>query len=244
VLDADIAKCFDQIDHEALLTKLNTFPTLRRQVKAWLKAGVIDWNGHANRDKSRTVDSTLKGTPQGGVISPLLANIALHGMETTILGAFPKRNAPNIIRYADDFVVLHENLTVVKECQQIVAEWLKGMSLELKPSKTRISHTLQKYEGNVGFDFLGFNIRQHPVGKYKIFAVVDARGTSQECPECKGEVKKDLSVRVHDCPHCGYKTDRDVASGQVIRNRGIEQISTAGLAGCDSFSRNHDFMGD
>ncbi|MFP4102556.1 RNA-guided endonuclease InsQ/TnpB family protein [Coleofasciculus sp.] len=65
----------------------------------------------------------------------------------------------------------------------------------------------------------------------KFFAVVDARGTSQECPECKGEVKKDLSVRVHDCPHCGYKTDRDVASGQVIRNRGIELISTAGLAG-------------
>lgn len=65
----------------------------------------------------------------------------------------------------------------------------------------------------------------------KFFGVVDARGTSQECPECKGEVKKDLSVRVHDCPHCGYKTDRDVASGQVIRNRGIEQISTAGLVG-------------
>ncbi|MEQ8973160.1 MAG: transposase [Coleofasciculus sp. C1-SOL-03] len=65
----------------------------------------------------------------------------------------------------------------------------------------------------------------------KFFAVVDARGTSQECPECKGEVKKDLSVRVHDCPHCGYKTDRDVASGQVIRNRGIELINTDGLSG-------------
>jgi putative transposase len=65
----------------------------------------------------------------------------------------------------------------------------------------------------------------------KFFGVVDARGTSQECPECKGEVKKDLSVRVHDCPHCGYKTDRDVASGQVIRNRGIELISTTGLVG-------------
>ncbi|MEQ8972122.1 MAG: transposase [Coleofasciculus sp. C1-SOL-03] len=64
----------------------------------------------------------------------------------------------------------------------------------------------------------------------KFFGVVDARGTSQECPECKGEVKKDLSVRVHDCPHCGYKTDRDVANGQVIRNRGIEQINSAGLA--------------
>ena len=55
----------------------------------------------------------------------------------------------------------------------------------------------------------------------KFFALVDARGTSQECPECGGEVKKDLSVRVHQCPGCGYTTDRDVASGQVIRNRGM-----------------------
>jgi putative transposase len=68
----------------------------------------------------------------------------------------------------------------------------------------------------------------------KFFAVVDARGTSQECPECKGEVKKDLSIRVHECPHCGYKTDRDVASGQVIRNRGIESISTDGLSGMET----------
>lgn len=79
----------------------------------------------------------------------------------------------------------------------------------------------------------------------KFFASVDARGTSQECPECGSAVKKDLSVRVHHCPSCGYTTDRDVASGQVIRNRGIAKaalwgkippqtcrlISTAGLAG-------------
>jgi putative transposase len=60
---------------------------------------------------------------------------------------------------------------------------------------------------------------------------VDARGTSQECPECGVQVKKDLSVRVHSCSVCGYTTDRDVASGQVVRNRGIALISTAGLAG-------------
>ena len=65
----------------------------------------------------------------------------------------------------------------------------------------------------------------------KFFAEVDARGTSQLCPECSGEVKKDLSVRIHNCHHCGYKTDRDVAAGQNIRNRGIQLISTAGLAG-------------
>jgi putative transposase len=58
----------------------------------------------------------------------------------------------------------------------------------------------------------------------KFFSEVDARGTSQQCPECGGQVKKELSVRIHDCPHCGYKTDRDVAAGQNIRNRGISLI--------------------
>jgi putative transposase len=68
----------------------------------------------------------------------------------------------------------------------------------------------------------------------KFFGEVDARGTSQECPECSGEVRKDLSVRVHVCPNCGYTTDRDVASGQVIRNRGIKLISTVGQTGIES----------
>jgi putative transposase len=68
----------------------------------------------------------------------------------------------------------------------------------------------------------------------KFFGEVDARGTSQECPECGGEVSKDLSVRVHHCPHCGYTTDRDVASSQIIRNRGIALISTVGQTGIES----------
>jgi putative transposase len=65
----------------------------------------------------------------------------------------------------------------------------------------------------------------------KFFSEVDARGTSQECPECGGEVKKDLKVRVHNCPQCNYTTDRDVAAGQNIKNRGIALISTPGLGG-------------
>ncbi|MGB7709103.1 MAG: transposase [Microcoleus sp.] len=65
----------------------------------------------------------------------------------------------------------------------------------------------------------------------KFFGEVSARGTSQECPECGAEVRKDLSVRVHSCSNCGYTTDRDVASGQAIRNRGIELISTDGQSG-------------
>jgi len=123
---------------------------------------------------------TSEGTPQGGVISPLLANIALHGMENRIKQAFPRRKVgykengsqinssiPDFIRYADDFVILHEDITVIQRCKEIISEWLKGIGLELKPSKTRITHTLHEHEGNTpGFDFLGFNIRQFPVGKY------------------------------------------------------------------------------
>jgi putative transposase len=68
----------------------------------------------------------------------------------------------------------------------------------------------------------------------KFFGVVDARGTSQTCPECGAKVKKDLGVRVHRCPECGYTTDRDVASGQVIRNRGIALITTVGHTGMET----------
>jgi RNA-directed DNA polymerase len=165
VLDADISKCFDQINQESLLSKLNTFPTLCRQIKGWLKSGVIDQGQWF---------ATSTGTPQGGVISPLLANIALHGMETRIKQAFPRWNAsmgghcqsPHLIRYADDLVILHADLAVVKQCQQMLSEWLTPMGLLLHPSKTRISHTLNSCEDKVGFDFLGFTVRQFPAGKY------------------------------------------------------------------------------
>ena len=70
-------------------------------------------------------------------------------------------STPNLIRYADDFVILHENLAVIQRCQVIISDWLKDMNLELKPSKTKLSHTLQSVKKEKpGFDFLGFNIRQ------------------------------------------------------------------------------------
>ncbi|MEY3866956.1 MAG: hypothetical protein RLZZ338_847, partial [Cyanobacteriota bacterium] len=174
VLDADISKCFDCIDHKPLLLKLNTYPSLTRQVRAWLKSGVMD---------KGVLDETSQGTPQGGVISPLLANIALHGMEERVkqyaetlnmftpsgkpVDKFNKRSSLSLIRYADDFVILHEDLEVVKRCQEIISDWLKGIGLELKPSKTRLTHTLNSLDNEKpGFDFLGFHIRQYQVGKY------------------------------------------------------------------------------
>ena len=157
VLDADISKCFDQINHSKLLAKLNTFPKMRKQIRAWLKADICDYIKH-----ERTPNH--QGTPQGGVISPLLSNIALHGMENRIR----QIKGTALIRYADDFVIFHENLKVLRQCQQIICEWLAHLDLELKPEKTQIVNTLKEFEGNKpGFNFLGFNIRQYPVGKYQ-----------------------------------------------------------------------------
>jgi len=161
VLDADIEKCFDRISHTALLAKLQTFPFLRRVIKGWLKAGVIE-NG--------AWFPTEEGTPQGGVCSPLLANIALHGLEQAITSAFPalvqkERWKPTVVRYADDLVVLHSDKAVIEQVQQLVSTWLAGMGLALKPSKTCITHTLTPCENQLGFDFLGFHIQQFPVGK-------------------------------------------------------------------------------
>ena len=131
----------------------------------------------------KTLFPTNQGTPQGGVLSPLLANIALHGMEERIkqyaetfdmkahnskyqISPFNKRQTIFLIRYADDFVVFHESLDVIKKAKDIISEWLSKLDLELKPSKTRISHTLMPYsDEKPGLNFLGFHIFQYKAGK-------------------------------------------------------------------------------
>ena len=167
VLDADITKCFDRISHQKLLKKVKSFPKIIRQLKAWLKAGILD--------QGKTIFPT-EGSPQGGVVSPLLANIALHGMEMDIkdyaasLKGNRKANISSLslIRYADDFVIIHEDLEVVKHCRGLIyANLVCNMGLTCNPEKTKIVHTLHEHEGNKpGFNFLGFNIRQYPVGKH------------------------------------------------------------------------------
>jgi RNA-directed DNA polymerase len=156
VLDADIQKCFEQINQSALLQKLNTCPRLARQIRAWLRSGIME---------GKTVYPTERGVAQGGPLSPLLANVALHGMATMLHNAFTGRPRPMLVQYADDLVVLHPNLSVIQRCQVLLNEWLGDLGLELKPSKTRITHTLESFEGNVGFEFLGYSIRQYRVGK-------------------------------------------------------------------------------
>jgi RNA-directed DNA polymerase len=91
---------------------------------------------------------------------------AIQGKDFSLSVRFFPNSPFAPIRYADDFVILHEDLKVVQQCQQIISEWLAQLGLELHPSKTQITHTFKVYGGNVGFDFLGFTVRQFPTGKY------------------------------------------------------------------------------
>lgn len=166
ILDADIAKCFDMIDHEALLKKI---PVFTSTIRRWLKAGAIEFGRFYK---------TRKGTPQGGVISPLLANIALDGMDRLFDAINSKgrycapaaRKGKNkgiiAIRYADDFVVIAPSReTLLEYVIPRLREFLKERGLSLSGAKTRIVHREE------GFDFLGFHVQQYNRKNHKICIV-------------------------------------------------------------------------
>lgn len=166
VLDVNIAKCFDQIDHNYLVKKLRTLPEVEKQIKAWLKAGILE--KFLDVRKKTNILENIMGTPQVGIISPLLANIALHGIENHMKEwictkpSFAKTNRYNknakrkslvLIRYADDFVLIHKEKAIVREAKEEIAKWLwDGPRLKLSEEKTSICNTSN------GFDFLGFSI--------------------------------------------------------------------------------------
>lgn len=156
ILDADIEKCFDNIAREPLEQKLKAIGPIARLVRDWLRAGILDGDKYLFPEA---------GVPQGGVISPLLCNVALHGFEKALISV-SSRFRIAVIRYADDLVILCEDLETLLKVKREAETWLAEIGLRLKPGKTRVTHTLNEHEGNVGFDFLGFNIRQHRVGRY------------------------------------------------------------------------------
>jgi RNA-directed DNA polymerase len=150
VLDADLAAAFDRIDHSHILRQLGTFPA-RGMVKQWLKAGVVE-HGRFTR--------TEEGTPQGGVISPVLLNVALHGMEQAAgvrydPNGWARANSPVLIRYADDLVALCHSRQQALQVKARLANWLAPRGLVFNEDKTRVV-TLDE-----GFDFLGFNVRRY-----------------------------------------------------------------------------------
>jgi RNA-directed DNA polymerase len=152
VLDADLEAAFDRLSHDHILASLGTFPA-RGLVRRWLKAGVIEDGRFA---------PSGEGTPQGGVISPCLMNVALHGMEEAAgvryweggtLRAAP--GTPVLVRYADDVLALCHTREQAEHVKQRLARWLEPRGLVFNEAKTRITHLDQ------GVDFLGFEIRRY-----------------------------------------------------------------------------------
>src|SRR6266446_10490757 len=155
ILDADIRGAFDNISHEYLLTTIGRVPGCEL-IKQWLKAGYVDQG---------VFHETEAGTPQGGVISPLLANIALHGMEEALGIKHRKRGELDsnraVVRYADDFCVFCESQEDAQAVKRILTDWLSKRGLVLSAEKTNIVHLTE------GFNFLGFNIRLYRVSNTK-----------------------------------------------------------------------------
>jgi RNA-directed DNA polymerase len=148
VLEADIAGCFDAISHEWLVDNIPVDTSILRQ---WLKAGFVFKN---------ELFPTVAGTPQGGIISPVLANMTLDGLEKALATAFPQATRQGLkmhmVRYADDFVITgHSKEWLEKEVMPVLVGFLAERGLSLSQEKTRITHITE------GFDFLGWNVLKY-----------------------------------------------------------------------------------
>ena len=161
IVDADLSAAFDRIDHPRLLAALGSFPA-RDMIAGWLQAGVIE-------DGAFT--PTEEGTPQGGVVSPLILNVALHGLEEAAGVRYQAsgKNAgdtvpgcPVVVRYADDLVACCHSRQQAEQVQARLAAWLAPRGLVFNEDKTKIVHLTE------GFDFLGVNVRRYRNGKLLI----------------------------------------------------------------------------
>src|SRR5437660_6443471 len=189
-LEGDIKSCFDQISHEWLLAHIPMDKTILRK---WLKAGYME---------NRRLYPTEEGTPQGGICSPVIANMALDGLEKLLASHFPKKGRPekrakvNLIRYADDFCITGSSRELLEqEVKPLVEQFLSERGLQLSPEKTVITHIEQ------GFDFLGQTVRKYQKGKEAKFFITPS----------KKNVKAFLAkIRKH------IKKSRDLTAGELI----------------------------
>lgn len=148
IMEGDIRGCFDNISHDWMLSNICMDKTILRK---WLKAGYVE---------TKKLFPSLKGTPQGSIISPCLSNFVLDGMEKLLDDNFgKKRYGINLIRYADDFIITGRTKEILERIKVLIMEFLKERGLELSLEKTKITHILE------GFDFLGQNIRKYKDGK-------------------------------------------------------------------------------
>lgn len=210
VLDADISKCFDRINHNYLINKCQTFPKMQRQIRAWLKAGILDAEEYAFPEM---------GTPQGGVISPLLANIALHGLRYELdeyINTLPgprrdNRAALTYVRYADDFILMYPNRKTLEALKVVTQKFLEPIGLELHPIKTRVVHTRNWIDNTPpGFTFLGFDVVQKP--KWKTM-----RKAYSKCPS-----KQDFMTLITPSKE-GIRAHKKKIRDTIRKYRGIDQ---------------------
>jgi RNA-directed DNA polymerase len=161
ILEGDIKSCFDKISHDWLLAHV---PMDRVILQKWLKSGYME---------KHVLHETTDGTPQGGIVSPALANCALDGLERLLREKYPAGNrlkslggekpCVNLVRYADDFVITSKSKELLEgEIKPLVEQFLQERGLELSPKKTVITHVER------GFDLLGQNVRRYPNGKLLI----------------------------------------------------------------------------
>jgi RNA-directed DNA polymerase len=207
VFDADVAKCFDRIDHGALVRKMKTFPEMEAQISAWLGCGVVeDFAKERTKLKANEVIPTTSGTPQGGVISPLLANIALHGLETHlrdiarhlpvpagVINRGPQARASSLgfVRYADDFILLHRDLNTLNLLIEETRKWLAEIGLNIAEEKSSVKDVRQ------GFLFLGFQIimirRRYGNRKYKVHIRPSTVNVKRVLDKVGGVIRKNKS---------------------------------------------------
>lgn len=205
ILDADINKWFNKVDHNYLLTKLKTIPEIENQIKAWLKANIFDEYQSSKLDR---ISKSSHGTPQGCIISPLLVNIVLHGMEnhlkdwictkpyfgkTSRYSKNAKRKSLAIIRYADDFVIIHKEKYIIQEAKEEIAKWLlDGPRLKISEAKISI------VDSNEGFDFLGFSIITITRGRPRIKIYPSRKSQVTLLLKVQNIVQKNRSVSTYN----------------------------------------------
>jgi len=186
VLEGDIRGCFDNISHKWIE---NNIAIDKQVLKEFLKSGFI---------YNKELFPTDKGTPQGGVISPILANMTLDGLEMllkqeywtnkhgTINRKYNKENKINLVRYADDFVVTATNKEVLLEAKELIASFLKERGLELSREKTKITNI------NDGFDFLGWNFRKY---RGKLIIKPAKKSYKSIINKIRGVIKKHKTIK-------------------------------------------------
>jgi RNA-directed DNA polymerase len=175
IFEGDFKGCFDNLNHQYIMDCLDGFPA-KETIHKWLKAGYVD------NDSFHSTDS---GTPQGGIISPLLANIALHGMEEVLGIRYHldrgnhklARNSVGVVKYADDFVIVCKTKEEAISMYDRLTPYLDKRGLTLAEDKTKVTHISQ------GFDFLGFNLRQYEINNRMRLLIKPSKGSIKKSKE-------------------------------------------------------------